>query len=409
MKIGVEYERRPVRTDAPTKCERYNPMNPKERLLACLRGEAVDRIPIYTLIPFVVTEKGFVPGAIHGYADEDDWRRRDPAYVRLVQRLQEECDNFTFWRPPCMDSDQLFLSPAATVALPEYERDGRRYMPFRAQIDGGVLTMERAVQPGTGYSWQIEHWCKTAEDARLLLDAPWKGLSPELDVLPEMERLLGDRGLIWVTIPSPILPVCRLFDPSDFLIFARTEKALIRDLMDLAAARIRVNLLALLDQGAGPIIRFGGAEHATPPLMSPKDFDELVVAYDEPLVRLCKERGRMVAYHCHGHLRHALTRFVEMGVDQIDPVETIPDGDVTIAEAKELACNQITLTGNIQSREINMGEPEEIAARVRELIEIAGPRRLVISTTGTPLEPMSSRVEANYHRLIDATLEWGKP
>ena len=223
-----------------------------------------------------------------------------------------------------------------------------------------------------------------------------------------MERTLGDRGLIWVTVPSPILPVCRLFDPSDFLIFARTERDLMRDLMDVAAARIRANLLALLDLGAGPIIRFGGAEHATPPLMSPADFDALVVAYDEPLVRLCIERGRLVAYHCHGHLRHALPRFVEMGVDQIDPVETVPDGDVTIAVAVELAAGQITLTGNIQSREINMGEPAEIAARVRELIEIAGPRRLIISTTGTPLEPLTPRVVANYHRLIDATLEYGR-
>jgi len=382
-------------------------MNPKERLMACLRGEAVDRIPIYTLIPFAMTEDGFVPGAIHGYADEDDWRRRDPAYVRLVKRLETECDNFTFWRPPCMGSDQLFVSPADTEALPEYEKAGKRYMPFQAEVAGRTLTMERAVQPGTGYSWQIEHWCKTPEDAQAVLDADWEGLAPDLDLLPEIEHLLGDRGLVWVTIPSPILPVCRLFDPTEFLIFARTEKKLIHALMERVAERIRANLSALLEMGAGPIIRFGGAEHATPPLMSPRDFDELVVAYDEPLVRLSKEYGKMVAYHCHGHLRHALKRLVEMGVDQIDPVEVIPDGDVTIAEAKELAQDQITLTGNIQSREINMGEPDEIEARIRKLIEVAGPRRLIISTTGTPVEAMTPRVEANYHRLIDATLKWG--
>ena len=43
-------------------------------------------------------------------------------------------------------------------------------------------------------------------------------------------------------------------------------------------------------------------------------FDELVVAYDAPLVQLCKERGRLVAYHCHGHLRHALRRFAESSI-----------------------------------------------------------------------------------------------
>jgi hypothetical protein len=383
-------------------------MNSRERLLTCLRGDGVDRIPINTNIPFVATENGFVPGAIHGYVDEDDWRLHDPAYVRLVKRLEMECDNITYWRPPCMDPEQLFVPPAATVPLPHYMQDSRRYLPFQAQIDGRLLTMKRAVQPHTGYSWQIEHWCKSADDARALRDAEWEGLAPDLEVLPQMTRLLGDRGVVWVTIPSPLQSVCRLFDPTDFLIFARSETALICDLMELATERTRANLVALLDLGAGPIIRFVGAEQATPPLMAPKDFDELVVAYDEPLVRLCKERGRLVAYHCHGSLRHALTRFVEMGVDQIDPVETVPDGDVTIAEAKELSCDQITLTGNIQSREINLAEPQEIEARVRELIQVAGPRRLIISTTGTPVEPISPRVEANYHTLIDAALKWGE-
>jgi len=383
-------------------------LNSRERLLTCLQGEEVDRIPINTNIPFVVTEDGFLPGAIHGYVDEDDWRLHDLAYVRLVQRLEAECDNITYWRPPCMDSDQLCVPPAATVALPQYVQDNRRYLPYRAQINGHLLTMRRAVQPHTGYSWQIEHWCKTADDARVLLDAEWEGLAPDLEMLPQMEHLLGDRGVVWVTIPSPILSVCKLFDPTDFLIFARTEKVLIGKLMDLVTDRIRANLVALLDLGAGPIIRFVGSEQATPPLMSPKDFDELVVAYEEPLVRLCKERGRLVAYHCHGNLRHALTRFVEMGVDQTDPVETIPDGDLTIAEAKNLARDQITLTGNIKSREINLAEPQEIEARVKELIQVAGPRRLIISTTGTPVEPMSPRVEVNYHRLIDAALKWGE-
>jgi uroporphyrinogen-III decarboxylase len=178
--------------------------------------------------------------------------------------------------------------------------------------------------------------------------------------------------------------------------------------MRLATERIRANLERLLDLGVGPIIRFGGAEHATPPLMSPRDFDALVVAYDAPLVELCKVRGRLVAYHCHGHLRHALRRFVEMGVDQVDPVETVPDGDITLKEARQIAGEQITITGNIQMRELHTAEPQVIEARVKDLIEQAGPQRLIISTTGTPLEKIMPQMEENYHRFIDATLRYGQ-
>ena len=132
-----------------------------------------------------------------------------------------------------------------------------------------------------------------------------------------------------------------------------------------------------------------------------------MVRFDQPLVDLCKRRGRFAAYHCHGNITHALKRFTEMGVDQTDPVETVPDGDLTLKEARVFSRGLITLTGNIQSREIASAEPEEIRKRVESIIREAGPERLVISTTGTPLEKMDSRTEENYHVMIDTALEFG--
>ena len=102
---------------------------------------------------------------------------------------------------------------------------------------------------------------------------------------------------------------------------------------------------------------------------------------------------------------HALQRFVEMGVAQTDPVEATPDGDLSLREARALAGDQITLTGNIQVKELYAEDGDYIAQRVRQIIAEAGPRRLVITTTGTPLEPIPAHVERNYQRMIDATLQ----
>ncbi|MFP4442992.1 MAG: uroporphyrinogen decarboxylase family protein [Spirochaetia bacterium] len=382
-------------------------MTPKDRLLATLSGKPHDRVPVYTQIPFGLEGTSFVPAPFHGYSDYDSWRKKDPAYQKLVKRMEKECDNFFIWRPPCMGNDQFFLSPAYTTT--EEKPDGKgRIVRISSFSQGGLeLTERNAVQPGTGHSWEIEHFCKSPEDAAALLELPWEGYPAEAGDFRELETALGDRGVMWVTIPSPIQTVCRLFDPNDFLIFARTEEKLIMNLMEAAAERIRRNLETLLEQGVGPVIRFGGAEHATPPLMSPDDFDRLVVRFDQPLVDLCKRRGRFVAYHCHGNITHALKRFTEMGVDQTDPVETAPDGDLTLKEARDVSRGLITLTGNIQSREIAAAEPEQIRSRVEGIIRTAGPERLVISTTGTPLEKMDSRTEENYHVMIDTALEFG--
>ncbi len=233
---------------------------------------------------------------------------------------------------------------------------------------------------------------------------PWEGHPVEIGDFFAIEAQSGDRGVIWVTIPSPILVVCRLFDPTEFLTLPLTESSLIHRLLEVAAGRIRTNLETLLDAGVGPIIRFGGAEHCTPPLMSPQLFDDFVVRYDTPLMQLAKSRGRFVAVHCHDRIRHALRRFLEMGVDQTDPVEQPPDGEVTLAEARAISAGRITLTGNLQVRELATLSPDAIRRRIRAIVDEAGPTRLIVTTTGTPLEAIPPAIEENYHAMIDATL-----
>jgi len=383
-------------------------MTPKERLMATLNGEKTDRIPIFTSIPFAVGKDGFRPGPFHGYDDYDNWRECDPEYWKLVKRLEEECDNFFIWRPKCMISDQFFIPPSMVEELPSQERDGRIETVYQMKYENIMLTQKKGVKPGTGHTWQLEHYCKTADDARALLEIPWQGEPVEANDFQDIVKYLGDRGVVWVTIPSPLLVVCRLFDPMEFLILTATERDLIDRLMETAYERIYNNLVKLLELGVGPIIRFGGAEHATPPLMSPYDFDWLVVNYDKPLMDLCKKYGHKVAVHCHGNIRHALKRFVEMGVDQTDPVEAVPDGELTLAEAREIANGQITLTGNIQMKELYNSDESHIEERVREIISQAGPTRLVVSSTGTPLEKISPRLARNYNCMIDSVLKYGK-
>jgi len=384
-------------------------MRPDERLLATLAGRPHDRIPIYTQIPFALAGNGsFCPGAFHGYDDYDDWRRHDDAYWRLVRRMEAQCDNFFIWRPPCMESDQYFVAKALTSAAPVRRESGRIVTTNVLKAGHQELRTVRAVQPGTGHTWVLEHYCKSPQDGELLLDLPWEPARGGAGDFGQLQRLLGDRGVMWVTIPSPILVVCRLFDPMEFLVLARTEKTLIHRLLEVVAERIAANLTMLLEAGVGPIVRFGGAEHATPPLMSPADFDELVVRYDRPLMDLVRRHGRLVAVHCHGRIRHALARFVQMGVDQTDPVEADADGDLTLVEARRIAGGQVTLTGNIQMRELATATPGTIRQRVAQIARDGGPDRLIFTTTGTPLEPISPAMEANYHAFIDAALELGK-
>ncbi|MGD9127086.1 MAG: hypothetical protein PVH19_06875 [Planctomycetia bacterium] len=98
-------------------------MTPRERLLRTLQGQPVDRVPIYTQIPFAITDDGFRPGPFHGYEDYDDWREQDPRYVELVRRMEEECDNLFIWRSPCMLSTP---SSCHSMKLGHFRRSSER-------------------------------------------------------------------------------------------------------------------------------------------------------------------------------------------------------------------------------------------------------------------------------------------
>jgi len=379
-------------------------MNSRNRLLKTLKGETPDRVPVYTLIPYALENRGFVPGAFHGYDDYDDWRKRDPLYWKLVRRMEEECDNFFIWRPDCMKAQNLFVPPGL-LKYSEKKDDGDK-IKYRYRFEDGSKSLYKTevFQKGSGHMWITEHFCKSIEDAMFLLDIEYTDIPCEVVSLETNLQQLGDRGLPWVTIPSPLMTVCRLFDPQDFLLFSALYPNEIEKLMQIAYMRTERNLIKLLERGAGPIIRFGGAEHATPPMMSPDDFDRFIVEYDKPLIDICHKYGCLVAVHCHGNIRHAVKRFMEMGVDQIDPVEALPWGDISLEEIRDITREQITLTGNIQFSEICSSSPDEIKKRVFELLNTAGPNRLIISTTGTPPEKINRQQFDNYNAMIDSVV-----
>ena len=380
-------------------------MTPKERLLKTLAGKTPDRVPIYTLIPYALENERMIPGPFHGYTDYDNWRREDPMYWELVDRMSKDCDNFFIWRPECMDAQNLAVSPAL-VKLDSKSRDRNKItFKYSIDLDDRSLYKTEVFREGSGHKWITEHICKTIDDAIALTETDYINATCETASLFHNMEQLGDRGLPWVTIPSPIMTVCRLFDPQDFLLFSALYKNEIDKLMNIVYERTHETLMKLLSMGAGPIIRFGGAEHATQPMMSPYDFDRLVVEYDKPLMDVCHNRGCMVAVHCHGNIRHAVKRFVEMGVDQIDPVEATPWGDISLKEIHGITKGQIALTGNIQFSEISNTTPDYIKNRVHEIIETAGPERLIISTTGTPPERITKKQFDNYNAMIDAVME----
>ena len=117
----------------------------------------------------------------------------------------------------------FFSSIVLVKTLPPIQSNGKIVTTNVLNICGYSLQSVFAVSPGTGHTWQLEHICKTPEDAKKLMQLPWREDQNHISDYFEISQMLGDKAVFWVTMPSPVLVVCRLFDPMQIPIITKPE------------------------------------------------------------------------------------------------------------------------------------------------------------------------------------------
>jgi uroporphyrinogen-III decarboxylase len=145
-------------------------------------------------------------------------------------------------------------------------------------------------------------------------------------------------------------------------------------------------VIQAFEAGLEPAFAWVGPELCIPPLMSPKDFEDFVSRFDKPLIDLIHERGGHAWVHCHGKMGPVLERFVEMGVDVLNPMEPPPMGDLTLEEAFARVGDRMALEGNIETHELMSASKERIRDLVREAIEAGSGRRFILCPSSGYME-----------------------
>ena len=374
----------------------------KERMLRTLEGEPVDRIPV--LPPFRWTPWDSVEDP-----NLPNWRKTKN-YRIILKAVEQHCDFRV--RTKCLAYLSQYISilaPPSCVRIEDRKTERGTCTTTLVHTPKGVLRREEIEEEGFSldHKWQKEVLVKDTTDAEKLLTLKDDFESPDFSALEKEVERIGSRGLLTFQVPSPILVASEVMNFGTFLEWTLTEKVLLERMIDTACQRIYNRLETVLRSGLIPLVRFGGMEQATPPMMSSKLFDDLVVKYDRILYDLVHRRGAFVQVHCHGRVKNILEKLIEIGVDALDPVEPPPHGDVEIGEAKSIVDGKMTLVGNIEYQDLELGTPEEIDRKVREAITSERKDHFMLHPSAMIFAHISDRHRDNILQYIESGIRYG--
>jgi hypothetical protein len=195
----------------------------------------------------------------------------------------------------------------------------------------------------------------------------------------EADACVGDAGMAMFGLDHAMYALQRLIGSENFAVWSLAEDDLMLEAMHVFSDRIRGHVRAAISAGLGSAV-FGwvGPELCIPPLMSPEAFDRYVGALDKPLIEMIHDAGGKIWVHCHGKMRPVIGRFVDMGVDVLNPIEPPPMGDVTMAEAFEIVADRMGLEGGIETHDFMTAPQSRIHEMLHAVLDSGRGRRLIL-------------------------------
>ena len=270
------------------------------------------------------------------------------------------------------------------------------------------------LDPGD-FHWE-RRFINTLDEMARLADAPRAPIPILNEQYEKACARIGDRGLPMCSLPHALGALVRQSATEEVYGWMLTEPGLIHRFLDTAYAQQIQAVLAMGRLGMRPVFVTHAYEMLTPPWIGPRLFEEFVAPYDTQLHRAIHGIGARVRAHCHGSCFRFLSRFRQIGVDAIEPLEPPPFGDTDLAEAKRLVGEGMLLSGNIPSQMFHRWSVCDVRDSIRNAVRAAARGGgFTLRLSGGDLGPWnfadkaeSAKAIENVEAYIDAAREFGR-
>lgn len=379
-------------------------MTRRERLMATLRGEPVDRpaVSFYEI-------GGFSPNP----DDPNEFNiYNDPSWRPLLQLAEEKTDVMRMCGPAVTNAPNNCRSEYFTTD--QYVENGSLFTRTTLKVAGRIMTSIARRDPAVDTTWSLEHLLKDVDDLKAYLQLPDEifAFNVDLSHLPKIDEALGDKGILLMESGDPICNAAPLFSMEDYLIVALTEPALFHALLEKFSRYLHPLTEIVARDFPGHLWRICGPEYATEPYLPPKLFNEYVVKYTGPMVKMVAKYGGYPRIHCHGRIKNNLDAIDGMGAAGLDPIEPPGQGDVELSYVRQKYGKDIVLFGNIEASDLeNMDNSEfekVVEKALREGTEGEG-RGYILHPSSCPYgRKISAKTMKNYEIMVRQAENWGR-
>jgi uroporphyrinogen decarboxylase len=368
-------------------------MTSKERILAALRHEQPDRVPV-TLYEM----------DRYGSA----WYTKEPSYRGVLELADEIGDTFHF------ASVETGLRIGDSNTVRDESDSPRRAGEIETVIPTprGPLTMVARREPNMMTSWVLKHYIETREDIDKFLSLEPSREPPNLSALYDAQEQMGEAGVAVISIGDTFGTAAGMFDFPFLATTVVQDLPLIVEILNRLHAPLLATVKELASKTKDALFRFWGPEYCGAPLLNPaKYFEALVVNYDTELAAAVDGTGNFSTIHCHGKLDALLEMIAGIGVDALEPIETLPTvtADVTMQQVKERVGDRLCLMGGMQALDLEMLPPAELEERVRITLEAGSPGGgFVLLPTAMPVDvPLPDTKAQNVETYLRAGRKYG--
>lgn len=375
-------------------------MTSRERMLAAIRNEQPDRVPvapdISNMIPCRLTGKPF--WEVYYFNEPPLWQ----AYIDAVKYFGIDgwfIDGSMRYQWPGERSEAIETmqqTPERWVIRYRGRHDEHRYhREVTFYVADSPTTTEKPIAD-IERDWElIEKWF-----------APPIGHNPAL--LRHQRQLLGDLGAFGVSLSYPgfqaWLDLFRgsLMDLSTWYYFNHDR---IEALRQLHERQVLKQMEMILDEKPDFVL-LGGSGTIT--LQSPAIARELSLPTIQKLTRMAQEAGVLTMLHSCGKERMLVQWCAEeTDLNCINPLEVAPMGDCDLAEVKHAYGHRLALMGNLHTTKVMlMGSPSDVEQSARAAIDAGAAGGGFILSTGDQCG--RDTPDENIFKLVEVAGTYGR-